>query len=286
MEVHVALTISMTFVAAACAGTGETTEPTTTFPSSAITFDDSATLIKGAELQALLKAVDGQLAANVAADKASDDRIAELETERDALRAVITALAARVQVLEDSPPPVIDVLATNVVSDILPAATLLVTLESLHEWVSVLPTLQSDVALLDGTTSALTSLSSALTECPEGTSAAGDFCMEVNARGEDSWSNATYFCAIAGGHVCSTGELSGACKSPGPLQPGVSAPELTTNIVIEHVSGISGAIQLFDGESCDFLSDKVSLGNIAPYRCCYDRLVIGAGPKPTEPAIP
>ncbi|MBT9557800.1 MAG: hypothetical protein IV100_17320 [Myxococcales bacterium] len=271
--------------------------PVTTLPAEAITFVDDGSTLKAANVQVMLEGLDHGQAAAIASGNAMAStmkaleeqvsalqaRVGSLETERDVLRTANVSLVSRVKALEDAPPPVIDVLATNVVSDILPAATLLVTLESLHEWVSVLPTLQSDVALLDGTTSALTSLSSALTECPEGTSAAGDFCMETDPRGEDAWSNATYFCAVAGGHVCTTGELSAACSSPGPLQPGIVAPELTTNIVVDPITGISGAMQLFDGKLCDFTSDKISSGNFAPYRCCYDRLVIGAGPKPAEP---
>jgi hypothetical protein len=289
-------------IALTCLACGETSSdaPVTSLPAQEITFVDERTAIKGGNVQDMLEGLDGGQAAVVASNEAMannikaieaqvsalQDRVIALESERELLRTTNASLVSRVKALEDAPPPVIDVLATNVVSDVLPTASLLVTLESLHESISVLPTLQSDVAALDGTASALTSLSTALTECPEGTSPAGDFCMELTPRGEDSWSNATYFCATAGGHVCTTGELSAACGSPGPLQPGIFAPELTTNIVVDPITDNSGAIQLFDGEECDFISDNISSGNFAPYRCCYDRLVLGAGPKPAEPPIP
>ena len=274
--------------------------PVTSLPAEGITFLDDGTTVKGTNVQEMLEGLDGGQAAVIASKDAMasnikaieaqvsalQDRVGALESERDVLRTANSSLVSRVKALEDAAPPVIDVISMNVVSEILPDSSLIATLEYLYESVSVLPTLQSDVAALDGTASALTSLSSALTECPDGTSAAGDFCMELNPRGEDSWSNATYFCATAGGHVCTTGELSAACKSPGPLQPGIFAPELTTNIVVDPITDIPGAIQLFDGESCDFVADKISSGNFAPYRCCYDRLVVGAGPKPVEPTIP
>lgn len=286
-------------LASSCDGESST-EPVTTLAAHSITFTDDETNSKGANVQVMLEGLDEQNAVFAAADNtqtatlkaietqvsALQSRIDELEVGRDALRSANTALAARVQALEDAPPPVIDVLATGVISDILPSASLLSTLETLHTSIGVIPIIQTDVADLSEATTKLKSVSSSLTECPEGTAGAGDFCMELSPRAEDGWPNASFFCAEAGGHVCSTGEFATACMSIGPLQPAIFAPELTTNIVVDPITDVTGAIQLFDGESCTFTSDKISALNFAPYRCCYDRLVVGAGPKPVEPTIP
>jgi hypothetical protein len=286
-------------LASSCDG-DSSTNPVAILSAQSITFTDDETTIKGGNVQVILEglndqqevfaATDNTLAADLKAIEAQvsalRSRVDDLEAERDALKNSNTALAARILALEDAPPPFIDVLATDVLSDVLPSGSLLATLETLHTSISVIPSIQTDVAELNKATTELKNTSSSLTECPEGTAGTGDFCMELSARGEDGWTNANFFCAEAGGHLCTTGELSTACTSIGPLQPAVVAPELTTNIVVDPTTNIPGAIQLFDGELCDFTSDKISAVNFAPYRCCYDRLVLGAGPKPAEPPIP
>lgn len=291
--------VIMLLLASSCDG-DSATDSVTTLSAQSITFADDETTSKGSNVQVMLEGLDDQhevfaatdntLSADLKAIEAQvsalRSRVDDLEAERDALESANTALAARVQALEDAPPPVIDVLATQVLSDVLPSGSLLATLETLHTMIAVIPSIQTGIADLSEATTELNNVLSSLMECPEGTAGTGDFCMELSARGEDGWTNANLFCAEAGGHLCTTGELSTACTSIGPLQPAVVAPELTTNIVVDPITNIAGAIQLFDGELCDFTSDKISAVNFAPYRCCYDRLVLGAGPKPAEPPIP
>ncbi len=279
-----ALLLAATLIAA-CGSSGSDGPET----AAGLSFDASTTTLKGATVQTFGEALDAAIASQDSEIKAVLERLTALEADRDALAARVAtletqneALTERLDAVESKAPPEVDVLGTNVSGAILPAGSIIATLERLHESLALLSSLPATQQQLADRVSGVESGLKSLSDCPAGTTAVGEFCVESTPRGPDNWGNAVIYCGESGGHVCTANEYSFACQNPPALGGGVGLPELTSELV-NGPGGGTGAALLYGGGECDFGGNPVDGGTDHPYRCCYHRVAPKAGPPVTPP---
>jgi hypothetical protein len=279
-----ALLLAATLIAA-CGSSGSDGPAT----AADLSFDASTTTRKGATVQAFGEALDGAITEQQSEIEAVLGRLSTLEADRDALAARVAtletqneALTKRLDAVESKAPPEVDVLGTNVSGAILPAGTIITTLERLHDAVTLLSSLPATQQQLADRVSGVESGLNSLSDCPGGATAVGEFCIDTKPRVPDLWENAIVYCGESGGHICTADEYSFACQSPPALAGGDGLPELTAELVT-GIDGSAGAAMLFDAEECGLAGDPVDTHANHPYRCCYDRIAPAAGPPVTPP---
>jgi hypothetical protein len=217
-------------------------------------------------------------------------RLSTLEADRDALAARVAtletkneALTKRLEAIESKDPPVVDVLGTEVTGPTLPTGTVLATLERLHADLSLLSSVPAKQAQFSEQLETVMASIDALGECPPGTTAVGEFCIDSAPRTADLWSNAVWYCGLSGGHMCDTNEYVNACQHPTALLGGNGEPQLTAELVMGP-GGYAGAPILYTGGLCAFAGNPVDDNlTLRPYRCCYHRIAPDAGPPVTPP---
>ncbi|MBT9555903.1 MAG: hypothetical protein IV100_07740 [Myxococcales bacterium] len=276
--------LAATFMAA-CGSSGSDAPAT----AAELAFDASTTARKAANVQTFGEALDGTLTEQESQLEVVLERLTALEADREALAARVAtlevendALTKRVGTLESEEPAIVSVLGTEVTGATLPAGTVLATLERLHTQLTALSTMPATLEELSNRVAYIETGVQALSDCPPGTTAVGEFCVESTPRALDNWGNAVIYCGESGGHVCTADEYSFACQNPPALAGGVGLPELTSELV-NGLGGYAGAAMLFDKGECGLAGDPVDGGTDHPYRCCYRRIAPGAGPPVPPP---
>jgi len=255
-----------------------------------LAFDASTTAREGATVQAFGEALDGAITEQEAQLKAVLERLTGLEADRDALSARVAtletendALTKRLEVIEAKEPPIVDVLGTEVTGAMLPASSLLATLERLHTDLAALSSVPATQEEISNRVKGIEADVEALSDCPLGTTAVGEFCIDSAPRPSDLWSNAVWYCGLSGGHMCDSSEYVNACQQPGTLMGGNGEPQFTAELVMGP-GGYAGASILYTGGLCAFAGNPVDDNlSIYPYRCCYHRVAPDAGPPLTPP---
>lgn len=255
-----------------------------------LSFDASTTTRKGTSVQTFGEALDAAIAEQESQRESVLERLTALEADRNALATRVAtletendALTKRLEAIEAKEPPIVDVLGTEVTGATLPASSLLATLERLHTDLAALSSVPATQEEISNRVKGIEADVEALSDCPLGTTAVGEFCIDSAPRPADLWSNAVWYCGLSGGHMCDSSEYVNACQHPTALLGGNGEPQFSAELVMGP-GGYAGASMLYTGGQCNFAGNPVddNLSNY-PYRCCYRRIAPDAGPPVTPP---